>query len=83
MIESLDNGISWSSKAKTISFREGHRDGMPVPVTDGKEIYVAIEDNGEGEFKPYIVKNSIDDNWVEPVLAESANRYSALKVPLP
>ena len=83
MIESLDNGMSWSSKTKTISFREGHRDGMPVPVTDGKEIYVAIEDNGEGEFKPYIVKNSIDDNWEEPVLAESPNRYSALKVPLP
>jgi hypothetical protein len=56
---------------------------MPVPVTDGKDIYMAIEDNGSEQFKPFIVKNSIKDNWKEPVLAHSSNRYSALKAPLP
>jgi hypothetical protein len=83
MIESGDNGLTWSSEITTVSFRAGFRDGMPVPATDGKDIYVAIEDSGNEQFKPFIVKNSIKDNWEEPVLAHSSNRYSALKVPLP
>ncbi|MDK2838215.1 MAG: hypothetical protein PWR15_1284, partial [Bacteroidota bacterium] len=83
MIESGDNGLTWSSEITTVSFRAGFRDGMPVPATDGKDIYVAIEDNGNGQFKPFIVKNSIKDNWKEPVFAHSSNRYSALKMPLP
>ncbi|HOM63778.1 MAG TPA: sialidase family protein [Dysgonamonadaceae bacterium] len=83
MIESGDNGLTWSSEITTVSFRAGFRDGMPVPATDGKDIYVAVEDNGNEQFKPFIVKNSIKDNWKEPVLAHSSNRYSALKVPLP
>ena len=82
MIESGDNGLTWSSEITTVSFRAGFRDGMPVPATDGKDIYVAIEDNGNGQFKPFIVKNSIKDNLKKPVLAYSSNRYSALKVPL-
>jgi hypothetical protein len=83
MLESDDNGTSWSTDKKTVSFRKGFRDGMPVATTDGKEIFVAIEDNGFDQFKPFIVKNAIADNWKEPVLAESPNRYSALKEPLP
>ncbi|PLB87277.1 exo-alpha-sialidase [Dysgonamonadaceae bacterium] len=83
MIESGDNGLTWSSEITTVSFRAGFRDGMPVPATDGKDIYVAVEDNGNEQFKPFIVKNSIKDNWKEPVFAHSSNRYSTLKVPLP
>jgi hypothetical protein len=56
---------------------------MPVAVHNGKEIFVAIEDNRSVQFKPYIVKSSILDNWREPVLEDSPNRYPALRHPLP
>jgi hypothetical protein len=36
--------------------------GNAVATTDGNEIFVAIEDNGFDQFKPFIVKNAIADN---------------------
>lgn len=81
MISSLDDGISWSDPV-TVSFRKNFRDGMPVSVHDDSNIYVAIEDNAVDQFKPYIVKSLIANNWDEPVTANSSNRYSALKNPL-
>jgi hypothetical protein len=83
MIRSSDNGITWSNEVKTISFRAGRRDGMPVPLLVDDEILVAIEDNKIGQFKPYIVRSKISDNWSSPVLADSPNREYALKQPLP
>jgi hypothetical protein len=83
MLTSSDNGNSWSSEPVTVSFRRQRRDGMPVAVHNGKEIYVAIEDNRSGQFKPYIVKSSIHDDWREPVLEDSPNRYAALRHALP
>lgn len=80
MLSSTDNGITWSTEPKIISFRSGKRDGMPVPLLlkDGLRIAVAIEDNGMVNFKPYIITNTLTENWIVTVLANSANRIYAL-----
>lgn len=83
MLTSADNGMTWGKDPVTVSFRKGSRDGMPVAVHDGNDIYVAIEDNLSVQFKPYIVKSSINDAWREPVLQDSPSRYPALRHPLP
>lgn len=64
---SFDGGLTWSAPQR-VSFRAGYRDGMPVPVMlgDGKNIVVAIEDNGwsgVGDFLPTTVRTSLSGNW--------------------
>lgn len=85
LLRSTNNAVSWSAPEK-ISFRSGHRDGMPVPLVlqDGNHIVVAIEDNGlNGDFKPVIVQTTCRDNWhAGAVLAQNPNRWSALSQPL-
>ena len=83
MITSSDNGKTWSKEIKTVSFRASKRDGMPVALLAGDEILVSIEDNKVGEFKPYIIRNRISDNWKYPVLTASRSREYALKDSLP
>jgi len=86
MVQSFDNGVSWSGPAR-ISLRAGFRDGMPVPLllTGGKGIAVAIEDNGiAGKFKPVIVYSTLEDDWRQPFAdGESPRRWAALKRQLP
>lgn len=84
MVSSNDGGLSWSTVPKIVSFREGRRDGMPVPVVlnNQTEIAFAIEDDGIGAFKPYIIKNTIADNWSSVINGSSNKRTSALSVPL-
>ncbi len=79
MLRSEDQGQTWSEDEVTVCFRAQHRDGMPVPLLLNDEIVVAIEDNLSGQFKPYTVRTSLDDNWKQPVLADSEQRQSALK----
>ena len=67
MCRSFDGGQTWT-KAQRICFREGYRDGMPVPIllNDGQTIVVAIEDNGWsgfGSFVPTTVRCPLDVNW--------------------
>lgn len=83
MLSSPDNGKTWTKDPKTVSFRANRRDGMPVALLVDDEILVSIEDNNIGEFKPYIVRSKISDNWNSPVLASSLNREYALKTQLP
>ena len=83
MISSSDNGHTWTQDAKTVSFRKGYRDGMPVAVLDGEEIAIVIEDNGFEQFKPYIIKGNINDNWANYITGTSENRRNALADPLP
>lgn len=83
MLTSSDKGITWSSEPVSVSFRKEYRDGMPVAVHNGTDIYVAVEDNFSGQFKPYIVKSSVRYPWRETVSGDSPNRYSALHHPLP
>ena len=82
VLTSTDNGIKWTTEPTTVSFRSEFRDGMPVAVHDGKQIFVSIEDNVSGQFKPYIISSNIDNSWSEPVLSNSNNRYNALEVTL-
>ena len=81
MVRSQDNGETWSVP-QTISYREGFRDGMPVPLIlqDEKGIAVAIEDNGlyGNTFKPVIVWTSLEDKWSNMITGDSPNRWSAL-----
>lgn len=80
---SWDKGQTWSTPAK-VSYRQGNRDGMPVPVllNDGKTIAVAIEDNGysygEGDFIPATVRSTLTSNWRTFVNAQSAARRPAV-----
>ncbi|WP_237706108.1 exo-alpha-sialidase [Thermophagus xiamenensis] len=83
MLSSLDYGISWSKESVKVSFRKNHRDGMPVPVIAGNEIVMAIEDNVSGQFKPYIVRTSLENPWEIPVDGASSNRHVAHESQLP
>ncbi len=80
---SWDQGQTWSSPSK-VSYRQGYRDGMPVPVllNDGKTIVVAIEDNGyaygKGDFIPATVRSTVDANWNLPVGGGSSKRKPAV-----
>lgn len=82
LVKSGDNGNSWSAP-ETISYREGFRDGMPVPVVlENNRVVIAIEDNGMhgSEFKPAIVGFlSIDDLGGSIVDGISDQRWRALK----
>ncbi|MDR0798239.1 MAG: exo-alpha-sialidase, partial [Dysgonamonadaceae bacterium] len=77
MMSSSDNGETWSA-ARRVSFRSGKRDGMPSPVLSGNEILLSIEDNGNGAFKPAIVRTTVSDNWSAYVSGTSANRNFVL-----
>jgi len=86
MLRSRDGGDSWS-KPVSASYREGSRDGMPVPLLlpEAKGIAVAIEDNGlRGSFKPVVVASPWTDAWsAGAVDADSPRRRAALAEPLP
>ncbi|WP_168196264.1 sialidase family protein [Echinicola soli] len=84
MVSSTDSGTTWSKIPKTVSFRKGARDGMPVPVWLEKEerIAVAIEDNGHGPFKPYILFND-GTEWDEEIAGNSSARSYAMADSLP
>ena len=67
LCRSYDGGLTWT-EPQCISYRSGSRDGMPVPVllSDGRNIVVAIEDNGWsdiGDFLPTTVRTSLSSNW--------------------
>ena len=85
MFRSFDGGITWSAKPEIVSFTPHHRDGMPVPLLlhGNKEIVFSIEDNGGGQFKPSIIRNTLAQNWKATVDATDSNRTSALLPPLP
>lgn len=81
LLRSQDNGITWTSTPEIASFTSGSRDGMPSPLLLNKsnEIVFAIEDNSENnQFKPYIIRNSVDENWKETVTGNSPNRSYSL-----
>ncbi len=80
MLRSQDGGLSWTTTPETVSFRAGARDGMPVPLVLNKteEIVFAIEDNGDINFKPYIIRSTLENNWATTVDGNSSDRTYAL-----
>ena len=59
MLQSNDNGLSWTTEPQIVCFAKGFRDGMPVPVYDKSknEVLLAIEDNSKGgEFNPSVIR---------------------------
>ena len=84
MLQSFDNGNSWSQAPQVISFRKGSRDGMPVPIwlNSEKKVVVAIEDPGIQNFKPYTIRSSINGKWLNIVEGDNADRHYALVHPI-
>ncbi len=85
LVRSYDNAKTWS-KPEKVSFRPGHRDGMPVPLVlrGGRGIVIAIEDNGLGKtVQPAIIHTSLKDLWRHPpVGADDPRRWRALITPI-
>ncbi len=82
LLRSENNGITWKTEPEIVSFRPGSRDGMPSPLylQNQNEIIFSIEDNGSnGQFKPYIIRNSVSENWSQTIGGNSVNRSYALK----
>lgn len=75
---SSDKGKTWDKKVRTVSFRKGFRDGMPVARVFNNQIVVTIEDNIYGNFVPFTVRCPLSDPWAEPVTADSECREQAL-----
>ena len=85
-LRSIDGGRTWL-QPQAVSFRAGHRDGMPVPLLlqGGRRIALAIEDNGlSGRFKPAIISlPTAEPAEPLPVSGDDDRRQSALVDPLP
>lgn len=77
VIKSYDNGNSWSFHS-TVSYRQGSRDGMPVPVklSGNKGYTVAIEDLYNNNFSPVLLYSS-DGSWSSSISGNSPNRWFA------
>lgn len=81
LLRSFDNGKTWTANPEIVSFRKGSRDGMPVPVylPQSKEILFSIEDNGFVNFKPYIIRSTLKNDWHNIITANIPYRKYALR----
>ena len=82
MLRSFDDGKTWS-EPKAVSFRAGHRDGMPVPcLLKDKGIVCAIEDNGFSQMFHVMIVHTTD-NWNQPAAdGNSPRRWKAVEQPI-
>lgn len=78
VLTSADKGLTWSNTPAKASFRANFRDGMPTACIFGDNIVMAIEDNADGNFKPYTIRTSLTSPWASPVLSDSPERMYAL-----
>jgi len=81
LLRSVDDGLTWTDEPEIVSFRAGSRDGMPSPLylENQNEIIISIEDNGENnQFKPYIIRNAVSENWTQTIVGNSEKRNYAL-----
>lgn len=84
LLRADSTGLNWTTEPQIVSFRAGKRDGMPVPILlkNKKAVIFSIEDNGNGQFAPSIISNTLTDDWATIVDANSAHRKAALATPL-
>lgn len=80
MLQSKNNGLTFSSIPQIISFRKGSRDGMPVPIwlTNTKQVVLSIEDPGVGNFKPYTIRSGKNGEWTKVIGSKDIDRQYAL-----
>ena len=75
LLRSFDNGENWTSDIETASFANYARDGMPVPLLDGDDILLAIEDNSNNHvLQPSIIKESVDSDWKNGFVSSTDSR---------
>ncbi|MDR2039257.1 MAG: hypothetical protein LBQ60_15145 [Bacteroidales bacterium] len=98
VIESNDNGQTWSSEikdfgpdgvnrrwtgARTVASRAYKQNTWPSPAVLGDEIVVALSDNKTMTFKPYTVRCPLVENWRDAVRGDTPDRDYALYEILP
>ena len=75
MMLSHDGGKTWDATIYNVSYRQGARDGMPVPVLLDDGIIVSIESNPVWEMlRPNILRTKISNPWPQQISANSPER---------
>ena len=63
MCRSFDKGLTWSDPER-VTFRSGHRDGMPVAVVmQGNQGVLFIEESVNGGVPPTLQHRALDQEW--------------------
>ena len=79
VIESKDGGDTWSAP-RIVSQNGSGRDGMPVVMLLDGMIYMAVETSEPGpRLHPVVVSSTLEDNWQNPVLKDSPDRFHPFK----
>ena len=79
VIESTDGGETWGN-ARIVAYTAKYRDGMPVLMLHGGNIYLAIEHNAAGQkLHPQIVYSTVEDNWSTVRYGDSPYRFDPFK----
>ena len=79
VIESCDGGTTWSVP-RVVSQNGSGRDGMPVVMLMDDMIYMAVETSEPGtRLYPVVVSCTLEENWRNPVLKDSPNRFHPFK----
>lgn len=77
MCRSFDKGLTWSDPER-VTFRSGHRDGMPSAIiTDAGDIVVIVEDNGQpgyDSFRATTMRCTVEQNWHDCWVSGSSDR---------
>ncbi len=77
LCRSFDKGKTWSAPER-VTFRSGHRDGMPSAIiTEADEIVVIVEDNGHGgypDFRATTMRCTVEQNWHDCWVSGSSSR---------
>lgn len=79
LCRSFDKGLTWSAPER-VTFRAGHRDGMPSAIiTAAGDIVVIVEDNGQpgyNGFRATTMRCTVEQNWHDCwVDGNSPNRH--------
>jgi hypothetical protein len=98
LITSTDYGNTWSSKlkefgpdgvdshwdgAKVIASRSNRHNNSPSAEIVGEDIVVAIGDNRNVTFKPFILRSPISSNWPYTINGDTPERSYAFYAILP
>jgi len=98
LITSTDYGTTWSSKlteygpdgadshwegAKVIASRSNRHNNSPSAEIVGEDIVVAIGDNKNVTFKPFILRSPISSNWPYAINGDTPERSYAFYAILP